>query len=104
LPDGKYEDFGEADSVFEEILNDLASDIQALAPDKVLLALAQISLERAVDCLWTAGAYTDSGAPTGAALADLSSKALLYARANPKPAWLGQVKDDDQFVENCSQS
>jgi hypothetical protein len=99
LPDDKYENFGEADSVFEEILTDLAWDIQAQAPDKVLLTLANKSLERAVDCLWTAGAYTDSGAPVGAALANLSEKALMYARENPKPAWLDQVKDDDKFVE-----
>jgi hypothetical protein len=99
LPDGQYEAFGEGDSVFEQILDELAPDIQAQGPDKVLIALAQVSLERAVDCLWTAGAFTDSGTPSGQALADYSSKALSYARTNQHPAWLATVTTDDAFVE-----
>lgn len=99
LPSGKYESFGSKDGVFEEILFDLASDIQAPSQDKVLLSLARVSLDRAVDCLWTAGAFTDSGSPVGDALAEQSERALAYVAANPNPAWLATVGDDDAFVE-----
>jgi hypothetical protein len=99
LPDKAYETFGSAGTVFEEILVDLAADIEAPAQDKVLLSMARLSLLRAINCLWTAGAFTDSGAPAGEALADLSVRALRYASANPQPAWLNEVRDDDEFVD-----
>lgn len=100
LPATSYEDFGEAGSVFEEILTEMASDIQAPAVDQVLLSLARTSLRRAVDCLWTAGAYTTAKTNVAGALADLSKPALDYAKNNPQPSWLTSVKDDSQFIEN----
>jgi hypothetical protein len=99
LPDGKYESFGSTDGVFEEILVDLASDIQAPSQDKVLVTLARLSLPRAIDCLWAAGAFTDSGSPAGDALAEQSVRALEYAAADSRPKWLDNVSDDDAFVE-----
>jgi hypothetical protein len=99
LPDGKYESFGSQDGVFEEILVDLAADIQAPSQDKVLLTLARLSLTRAIDCLWAAGAFTDSGSPAGEALAEQAVRALEYAEADPRPKWLEKVGDDDEFVE-----
>jgi hypothetical protein len=99
LPDGKYESFGSDDGIFEEILADLAADIQAPAQDKVLLTLARQSLPRAIDCLWAAGAFTDSGSSVGAALAEQSVRALEYATAVGQPKWLDNIKDDDAFVE-----
>lgn len=99
LPDGQYESFGSGDGVFEEILLDLAADIQAPTQDKVLVTLARQSLPRAIDCLWAAGAFTDSGSAVGDALAEQSVRALEYATAIGQPEWLDHVKDDDAFVE-----
>ena len=99
LPDGHYEDFGQAESVFEEILTDLASDIHPSAPDQILVTLARTSMERAVDCLWSAGAHTDSERTNGADLAALSKQALKYVKTNPRPKWLDSASDDNQFVE-----
>src|ERR1700722_6066516 len=80
LPDTRYEDLGEGASIFEQILSEFAFDIQAPAADKILLTLAQESMVRAVDCLWTAGAYTSSASRVGPALASLSKRALNYAK------------------------
>lgn len=99
LPGGKYEDFGETTSIYEEILDEMASDIQAATADAILLTLGHKSLERAVDCLWTAAAVRSSDTTLATALADLSTIALKYARDNPHPEWLGQVRDDNGFIE-----
>ena len=64
LPDGQYLDFG-GETVFEQILTETASDIQAPSQDQVLLTLAKNNLSRAVDTLWAAAAFTDSGRPPG---------------------------------------
>ncbi len=99
LPDEKYQEFGTAGDVFEEILTELAADVQAPAQDQILLALARKSMRRAVDALWAAGAFTDSGAPAGKALAETAGIALDYVENNPRPAWLNDVSDNDDFTE-----
>lgn len=99
LPDKKYETFGVSGGVFEEILVDIAGDIQIPAEDRVLVTLARTSLERAVDCLWTSGAFTDTGSSVADSLAEQSVAALRYAQEIQHPAWLMNVSDDDQFIE-----
>jgi hypothetical protein len=99
LPDGKYQAFGQSDTIYEQILNETAWDVEVSALDKVLLSIAHVSLERAVNCLWCAAAYTDTGKPVSLALALLSAKALLYAQGHPNPSWLAGLADDSQFVE-----
>jgi hypothetical protein len=99
LPLEQNEAFGGAEEVFSAILSELAPDVIAPA-NQMLLTLARQELARAVDCLWAAASQTPTGpGETPAAVAAAARKSLAYARANPQPAWLGQVTNDDQFVE-----
>ena len=65
------------------------------------MTLAKKSLGRAVNCLWTGAANTppDAGHDDADALTKLAWKAIAYARANPRPAWMAEVDNDDAFVE-----
>lgn len=99
LPDSKYQTFGQSDTIYDQILSETAWDVQVSAPDRVLLSIANVSLERAVNCLWCAAACTDTGKPVSLALAQLSAKALLYAQEHQNPSWLAGLTDDSQFVE-----
>jgi hypothetical protein len=99
LPKEKYEPFGGGGSVFEQILHESASDIQAPATNQVLVTLARKSLPRAIDVLWAAGAYTDSGEKVADEMGARAQDAIDYARANPNPPWLVKVQNDDQFVD-----
>jgi hypothetical protein len=99
LPKAKYEPFGAGGGVLEQLLFESASDITAPAANQVLATLARRSLVRAVDVLWAAGAYTDSGEAVAGELATLAPAALAYANANPNPPWLPAVKTDEEFVD-----
>lgn len=99
LPKEKYEPFGGGGSVLEQILHESASDIQAPAANQVLVTLARKSLPRAIDVLWAAGAYTDSGEKVAEEMAACARDATVYASANPNPSWLANVQDDEQFVD-----
>lgn len=99
LPDQKYEQFGSGNNVFEAIIAEIAPDVSPSSSNQLLLAMTQQSLVRAVDCLWTASAFTEAQGEVETALASLAWKALSYAEKNPKPSWLSQVKNDDQFVD-----
>jgi hypothetical protein len=100
LPKEKYEPFGGGGSVFEQILPESASDIHAPAANQVLVTLARKSLPRAIDVLWAAGAYTDSGETVADEMAASARDATEYARANPTPPWLAHVRNDEEFVDS----
>jgi hypothetical protein len=99
LPKEKFEPFGAGGSVFEDLLHESASGVQAPAQNQILVTIARESMVRAVDVLWAAGAYTDSGEQVAADMAASAQRAMDYARANPNPAWLNNVQNDDQFVD-----
>ncbi|WP_433971405.1 hypothetical protein [Tunturiibacter lichenicola] len=99
LPSEGYESFGQRDSIYEQILEDAGSDVQANSEDQTLLAIARISLVRAVDCLWRAAACTDLDEPTAKALAEFSELAIEYCGSNSPVDWLEQVRNDNEFVE-----
>ena len=44
-------------------------------------------------------AHTDSDEPVGEDLGTAAKTALEYAESNPRPAWLAQVTNDDEFTE-----
>lgn len=101
LPLEENEQFGgEGEEIFGAIWSEMAPDVIA-PPDKLLLTLANKNLARAVDCLWAAAMYTppEQGKTAGIVIGVLGRRALLYARANPKPAWMAKVTNDDELVE-----
>lgn len=100
LPQGQYQAFGSGADVFEEIVAEIAPNTEA-APNRFLIAIAQESLVKAVDVVWTASAHTkpDAGQSIAEALSALAWKAMNYAEANPTPAWLQTVSNDDQFID-----
>jgi hypothetical protein len=56
-------------------------------------------MPRAIDVLWAAGAYTDSGEKVADEIEARARDAIDYARANPNPPWLANVQNDEQFVD-----
>jgi hypothetical protein len=103
LPDTKFEAFGTTSTVFEAILTESTPDgpLDAINP---LLNLARTdSLQRAVDCLWTAAALTKPDSDLSSALAALAWKAEQYAENNEDPDWLQSVNTDDEFVDRLLQ-
>jgi hypothetical protein len=97
LPTDNYEAFGSDSSVFEEIIGEVVSGVEA-DPNSILLDVAQESFSRAVDAVWAAAAFTDKEQDP-APLTFMAVKAVDYAEANPHPAWLAQVSDDDAFLD-----
>jgi hypothetical protein len=101
LPLEQNEQFGgEAEEIFKILLAEIAPDVIA-PPNQLLLTLAKKSLVRAVDGLWAAAASIppDPGHDDAETLTKLAWKAVAYARANGRPAWLAEVEGDDAFVE-----
>ena len=104
LPTDDYESFGQSESFYEEILEDTAWDVTADSEEQMLLAIARVSLPRAVDCLWRAAIYTPPEDELVAkALADFSELTLEYCRSNPNADWLQQVNNDGEFVDTLLQ-
>jgi hypothetical protein len=97
LPGAEGETFGAGASVFDDIVADLLVG-SAPTNDTILLSAARVSMPQAIDGIWAAAAFTDS-AQGSDAYAAMARKAVEYARANPRPAWLDSVANDDQFLD-----
>lgn len=70
-------------------------------PEARLLTAAKASFVDAIDLLWLSATSSGGGELRRSdmdALADLSASAVGYARDTPRPKWLDDVSDDEQFV------
>lgn len=97
LPAQQYQAFGSGTSVYDEVATDVGAGLD-LPPERFLSELARVSLARAVDALWAAAAFTDADEDPDA-LAASGWAAAQYVAANPTPAWLQQVRTDDEFMD-----
>jgi hypothetical protein len=104
LPLGDVEALGGEDSAFAELDAAARGDESTDAATSPVLAVARGSMPDAVDLLWTASAL-DLGTeppPSMAAdaerLAGLAATAARYAAANPQPAWVAEVRSDEEFL------
>jgi hypothetical protein len=104
LPSGDIESLGPADVGPALLVGSGLADVTAR--ERVLTDMARSAgLPEVVDVLW-ALAWTDAAAATPAEehaavakqLAALGARAVAYAQANPKPAWLADVPDDVKLV------
>jgi hypothetical protein len=94
IPDGAFESFGAAD----ELAATVEESVSAWPAENALLETARKSLVTAVDLAWTL--VPDSQASPE--VAELGAKCVAYAEANPQPAWLGAVHNDQQFLTQLS--
>jgi hypothetical protein len=70
--------------------------------EKILLTLARQSFPDVIDKIWdeTLQHQELAGEPVKQGLAvDAGAVASAYAKAHPKPAWLSQIADDDEFLD-----
>jgi hypothetical protein len=96
LPKGDEEVLGGVDGEMAVMLAE--SGVKPSAPDRAVVETARkAGLTAAVDLLWSVGSHTGRE-DLSQELAGLAYEALVYARANPNPSWLGQVSDDQEFV------
>jgi hypothetical protein len=76
-----------------------ADVLAAYSPDAAnIVAVANRKLVDAVDIVYAAAMPTASSADEAKSLADSYLRAIAYAEANPKPAWLKNAKQDN-FVD-----
>jgi hypothetical protein len=103
LPQEENEQFGAGPGVYEQIVAEIAPEVANESGERVLLDLARVDFRRAIDCLWSAAAFTppDAGQDVAAPLAALGRKAAAYAQAHRLPGWVATAKleNDDQFVD-----
>jgi hypothetical protein len=99
LPLADIEALGSAETALADLHASALPEESVESENRAVLQVAKRSLPDAVDLLWGASALTESGAFAEAtALAALAAPVLAYAQANPHPAWLADVDDDQQFV------
>jgi len=98
VPSGPYETFGTA-----PLLQLIAEIAPGTAPDdagNLLLSIARKrSLLEVIDLLWGAQAHAPGPFDTSPALiAESAQRATTYAAATSGPAWLADVRSDDQLI------
>lgn len=90
VPSGDYESFGAEDEV-AVLVQEVAGQV---ADNNPLLTFAHEDFPGSIDLLWTL-VPQGSWVPD---LGELGAKAIAYAEANPKPPWLADVSNDQQFL------
>src|SRR5208337_3764533 len=96
LPKGDEEILGGVDGEMALMLAE--SGVKPSAADRAVIETARkAGLTAAVDLLWSIGSHTGKE-DLSQELAKVAYEALVYARANPNPSWLGHVTDDQEFV------
>ncbi len=103
LPKDQTEAFGGQDELVCSLLIEAPYAAGHEQSRKWLLETARRSgLADAIDMLWSAAAYSGKES-TSDQLARLAQRAVEYADANPKPAWLNEVEDDEEFLDRLAQ-
>jgi hypothetical protein len=77
----------------------IAADLTAESPDALdIVAIANHSLEDAIDFVWSAALPLAESENQARALAQSYNRARLYATSNPKPQWLATTKSGN-FID-----
>lgn len=101
LPLEDFEVLGTPDDATMLGLYTTASPGGKVEADRAILDVAQDSFVNAVDLLWSAGAVAEpqqANRQEAEAMAAIGAQAWLYAEANPRPEWLDQISDDQEFI------
>jgi hypothetical protein len=102
LPRSDVESLGPEDDLTAALLSE-GGFVESPPPDAILVETSRrFSLEEAVDILWAVGMEHAQEAEAKT-LAELAAEALSNARANPRPAWLDKVTNDQEFLEKLEQ-
>ncbi|MCI0142092.1 hypothetical protein KNN17_10930 [Arthrobacter bambusae] len=97
LPRGEQETFGPEDEALSLLLDEVVTDPSS--PGLVALETARRgTLIDAIDLLWAASSSRTPNVEEATAWAAAGAAAAQYAHLNPRPAWLGQVGTDPQFI------
>lgn len=98
IPTEEFESLGTSDEPFQELYGASAAPSDPDRPaDRAILDTARTTgLPAAVDLVWAAAALLDED--NAVRLAEGATAAAGYADANPQPAWLAEVDDDDEFL------
>ena len=96
LPLETFESLGSEDATFVALQAAADPEGAVNRPAQALLTVARRSLPEAVDLLWSAAALSESG--EAEALAELAAAACVLASREPSPAWLAEVRDDEEFL------
>lgn len=94
--DDDVESLGSGPEALAELYASALPDDDVELPDQVVLEVARRSLPAAVDLLWAASVI--DGTPADFAFVELAVPTYSYAVANPNPAWLGDVANDNELV------
>lgn len=97
IPKKSTEFLGAGDELPATMLGQ-SSLAEADDPDRVLIDIAQSSLEEAVDVLWASTSELMRGSDLDD-LADFGRQASVYARAVGNPQWLSEVRNNEEFVD-----
>jgi hypothetical protein len=96
LPLEDFEALGSDDAPFLALHASALPEGRVDAANQAVLLVARRSLQDAVDLLWSASALV--AGDEADALAALAVPARAYAVANPHPAWVTEVRNDDELV------
>ena len=111
LPKERGQKFGSSDQLVEAMVEEAVIELggarQGLTHENVLPTLARdVSLARAIDVLWPCSGIGEAPLVDEAEalqLAALGKLAIDYAVSNPKPMWILQTTNNEQFAERLLQ-
>ncbi|BAZ33630.1 hypothetical protein NIES4074_61440 (plasmid) [Cylindrospermum sp. NIES-4074] len=101
LPQSAIEELGSEDELPLILLNQIQLE-QELNSDTVLLQVAKKSIADVIDLLWAVSAE-DVDESQAEDLADLAVRAVDYAKHNPHPHWLNNIRNDDQLLRDLQE-
>jgi hypothetical protein len=100
LPEGGGESFGLESPLVATLAGALAGKGE-VAEERAMLEVARQSLPSAIDLIGAALAKDDGVPPNE--FADLVVRLVRYAETNPEPSWLGEVADDEGFLNRLGE-
>ena len=105
LPLEDFENLGVAENLpLVNLYATACPDGEVNEANRAVLDVAHRSLPEAVDLLWGVGALEHGNTKEGSdALAALGMQAWRYAQANPHPAWLDEVPNDQALIDRLAQ-
>jgi hypothetical protein len=101
LPLEDFESLGSEDAAFVALQAAADPDGLVDSPSMALLTVARRSLAEAVDLAWSAAALAEAG--EAEALAELGEHAVAYTQRHPRPAWIDEVRTDQELLTRLQQ-
>jgi len=99
VPTTEVEALGSADAALADLHASALLDGEVESGHRVVLPVARRCLPNAVDLIWGASALVESGSDMEAVeLGRLAALVIAYANADPRPAWMAEVDNDQDLI------